>query len=266
MPNRILKDSICTSPNIDALSREAEVFFYRLLVQCDDYGRMDARPAILRAKCYPLQVDTVPQDDIRRWLAELVQAQLVILYRVDGGDYLQMRTWERHQQIRAKRSKYPDMITSDINCDQVIANVPVIQSNPIQTNPVVVVVDPTPPTVSIPAETNIQTAQAAAVFSCWQDNMRGTLSTVIVDDLNDLINTYGADAVIRAITEAARSEVRTMRYVTGILKNWAAGNQKPAQDERKGRTNGSNRKADSSSNGRFVSEAEAEYQLAEQYR
>jgi hypothetical protein len=130
MPNRILKDSICTSPNIDTLSREAEVFFYRLLVQCDDYGRMDARAAILRAKCYPLQVDTVSQDNIRAWLAELVQAQLVILYRVDGGDYLQMRTWERHQQIRAKRSKYPDMITSDINCDQVITNVPVIQSNP----------------------------------------------------------------------------------------------------------------------------------------
>ena len=52
MPNRILKDSICTSPNIDALSLEAETFFYRLLVQCDDYGRMDARPAILRARCY----------------------------------------------------------------------------------------------------------------------------------------------------------------------------------------------------------------------
>ena len=78
MPNRILKDSICTSPNIDALSREAEVFFYRLLVQCDDYGRMDARPAILRAKCYPLQVDTVSQDDIRRWFAELVCAELII--------------------------------------------------------------------------------------------------------------------------------------------------------------------------------------------
>ena len=135
MPNRIIKDSICTSPNIDALSREAEVFFYRLMVQCDDYGRMDARPAILRAKCYPLQVDTVTQDDIKRWFAELVQAELIIPYRVDGGDYLQMRTWERHQQIRAKRSKYPNMIASDINCNQMIADAPVIQSNPITNVP-----------------------------------------------------------------------------------------------------------------------------------
>lgn len=132
MPNRILKDSICTSPNIDQLSRDAEVFFYRLLVQCDDYGRMDARAPILRAKCYPLQVDTVSQDDVRRWLADLVRAELVITYQVDGGDYLQMRTWERHQQIRAKRSKYPDMIADDINCNHPIADAPVIQSNPIQ--------------------------------------------------------------------------------------------------------------------------------------
>jgi len=134
MPNRILKDSICTSPNIDALSRDAEVFFYRLLVQCDDYGRMDARPAILRAKCYPLQVDTVTQDNVKRWLDELVRANLVIPYHVNGGDYLQMRTWERHQQIRAKRSKYPDMIADDINCNQMQSDAPVIQSNPIHTN------------------------------------------------------------------------------------------------------------------------------------
>lgn len=132
MPNRILKDSICTSPNIDALSREAEVFFYRLLVQCDDYGRMDARPAILRAKCYPLQIDTVTQDDIKRWFAELVQANLIIPYRVNDGDYLQMRTWEKHQQVRAKRSKYPDMIADDINCNHMQSDAPVIQSNPIR--------------------------------------------------------------------------------------------------------------------------------------
>lgn len=207
MPNRILKDSICTSPNIDALSREAEVFFYRLMVQCDDFGRMDARPAILRAKCYPLQVDTVSQDDIRRWFAELVQAELIIPYHADGGDYLQMRTWERHQQVRAKRSKYPDMKSSDSNCDQVIAYVPVIQSNPIQSE----------------SESNA----AAAVFSAWKDNMPGTLSKVIADDISDLIDTYGPDDVIRAITEAVRSNGRSVRYVAKILENWATGKGKP---------------------------------------
>jgi DnaD/phage-associated family protein len=221
MPNRIIKDSICTSPNIDALSRDAEVFFYRLLVQCDDYGRMDARPAILRAKCYPLQVDTVTQDDIRRWFAELVQAELIVPYSANGGDYLQMRTWERHQQIRAKRSKYPDMIAHDINCNQMIADAPVIQSNPIQSE----------------AESNTKAAaaaakqsEAAAVFSCWKDNMPGMLTTIVADDISDLINTYGGDNVIRAITEAVRHNGRSVRYVSTILESWASGKSKPGPD------------------------------------
>jgi hypothetical protein len=134
MPNRILKDSICTSPNIDGLSRDAEVFFYRLIVQCDDYGRMDARTKILRAKCYPLQIDSVSEQNVSAWLMELVNARLVSLYTVDGQAYLQMCTWERHQQVRAKRSKYPDPQSSDINCNQVQSDAPVIQSNPIHTN------------------------------------------------------------------------------------------------------------------------------------
>ncbi len=221
MPNRILKDSICTSPNIDALSREAEVFFYRLLVQCDDYGRMDARPAILRAKCYPLQVDTVSRDDIRRWFAELVQAELITPYSANGGDYLQMRTWERHQQIRAKRSKYPDMIASDINCNQMIADAPVIQSNPIQSES---------ESNAKAAAADTKQAEAAAVFACWKDNMPGMLTTIIADDLGDLVDTYGGDNVIRAITEAVRHNGRSVRYVSTVLESWASGKSKPGPD------------------------------------
>ena len=52
MPNRILKESICTSESIDRLSWLEEVTFYRLIVNCDDYGRMDARPPILRARLF----------------------------------------------------------------------------------------------------------------------------------------------------------------------------------------------------------------------
>ena len=132
MPNRILKESVCTSPNVDALSLEAEVFFYRLMVQCDDYGRMDARPAILRARCFPLRLDSVTDAVIGRQLQELINAGLIVYYQVDGMPYLQFATWEKHQQVRAKHSKFPPMQSSDINCDQVISNVPVIQSNPIR--------------------------------------------------------------------------------------------------------------------------------------
>ena len=139
MPNRIIKESICTSPNVDRLSREAEVFFYRLIVQCDDFGRMDARLPILRAKCYPLQIDKVNETDIATWLGELQSAQLVLLYSDDaGGEYLHMQTWSKHQQVRAKRSRYPEPPAFDSNGNHLIADDSICPRNPIQSNPIVI--------------------------------------------------------------------------------------------------------------------------------
>lgn len=132
MPNRIIKESICTSENIEALSLEAETFFYRLLVRCDDYGRFDGRPTVLRSSCFPLRVDSVNDAMISAWLQELIDAGLVQEYYIDGHPYLQVIKWDKHQQIRAKRSKYPEQIADDSNGNHLKSNVPVIQSNPIQ--------------------------------------------------------------------------------------------------------------------------------------
>jgi hypothetical protein len=129
LPNRIIKESICTSENIDNLTPEEEIFFYRMLVCCDDYGRTDARPQILRAKCFPLRVDRIKEKDIEKWLHSLIKQQLITIYIVEDKQYIQVITWTRHQQVRARYSKYPDpsegdVISSDINCNQEIANVP----------------------------------------------------------------------------------------------------------------------------------------------
>ncbi len=125
MPNRILKESICASDNLNNLTPQEEIMFYRLLVTCDDYGRLDARPTILRSKCFPLKVDTIKNTDILEWLAALEKHQLLSQYSVNGGTYLQILTWESHQQVRAKRSKYPSpdnignqLQANDINCKQ----------------------------------------------------------------------------------------------------------------------------------------------------
>ncbi|HEX2953770.1 MAG TPA: hypothetical protein VHR47_07275 [Bacillota bacterium] len=107
MPNRILKESICTSESLVGLTPRAEVFFYRLIVNCDDYGRMDARTAILRSKCFPLMMEAVTIREIEAWLRELVGAGLIRCYQWADRPYLELMTWGKHQKIRAKRSKYP---------------------------------------------------------------------------------------------------------------------------------------------------------------
>lgn len=105
MSNRILKDSICVSDNLDRLNAFEENFFYRLLVNCDDYGRMDARPAVLKARLYPLR--PLELTVMEETLAALEKADLIMVYTARGLRYLQVLTWEKHQQVRAKRSRYP---------------------------------------------------------------------------------------------------------------------------------------------------------------
>lgn len=128
MPNRIIKESICTSCEIDSLTADEERFFYRLMVSCDDFGRLDAREQILRAKCFPLKVDKVKSKDVGKWVKKLAEVGLIVIYRVGDKDYLQFKTWDKHQQRRAKHSKYPSLdegvISHDIICNHLQSNVP----------------------------------------------------------------------------------------------------------------------------------------------
>lgn len=109
MPNRILKESICTSENLDTLTAFQETMFYRLLVNCDDYGRFDGRTKILKSRLFPLK-DDVRDKQIEDALHALTSAELVTLYYVDGKPFVQMKTWTKHQpKARSDKSKYPDI-------------------------------------------------------------------------------------------------------------------------------------------------------------
>ena len=64
MPNRIIKESICRSEEIDSLSWFEEVLFYRLIVTCDDFGRYDGRTKIIKGSCFPLK--DIAEKDINK--------------------------------------------------------------------------------------------------------------------------------------------------------------------------------------------------------
>lgn len=108
VPNRIIKESICTSDTLDKLTAEEERLFYRLLVQADDFGRFDGRAAVVLAGCFPLRAHEIGVDQVEAWLQKLVDVDLIRFYWVDGRRYLYFTTWNKHQQKRAKYSKFPD--------------------------------------------------------------------------------------------------------------------------------------------------------------
>ena len=127
MPNRILKESICRSEDIEELSPMEEITFYRLIVSCDDFGRFDARPKIVKGHCFPLK--NISDKEIRDILKRLASAGLLILYEADGKPILQMVSWNKHQTARAHNSKYPEydsscmhLYSDDFMCEQMKSN------------------------------------------------------------------------------------------------------------------------------------------------
>jgi len=105
MPNRIIREGILDSAPVNTLSWGGEVFYRRLMSKVDDYGRYDARLAVLRANLYPLLLAKVSEADVSSWLAECEEAGLVSQYEVDGKPYLVYLKLDPSRQ--AKTSKWP---------------------------------------------------------------------------------------------------------------------------------------------------------------
>ncbi len=130
MPNRIIKESVCTSETVDKMSWFEEVFFYRLIVNCDDFGRFDARPAVLKARLFPLK-ERLTLKEVSNVLSRLAEIGIVKLYYVDGKPYLFLPTWKVHQSPRATKSKFPapesGCMQDESTCKQVHADAPDIR-------------------------------------------------------------------------------------------------------------------------------------------
>ena len=142
MPNRLIKDSIYESDKISGLTDFQFRVWVALIAYVDDYGRGDARPAIIKGRCFPLR-RTVTEDDVAQALEDLAAAQCIQLYTVRGKPYLCFPTWSKHQSIRNQRSKYPGPNEADADNPQQIGNdrkqlkstACKCPRNPIQSNP-----------------------------------------------------------------------------------------------------------------------------------
>lgn len=106
MPNRIIKESIRTSEDVNRMTDFQFRLWVSLITYVDDYGRGDARPEIIKGSCFPLR-DRITKKDIEAALEALADIGCVSLYEVDGKPYLYFPTWESHQRIQTKKSRFP---------------------------------------------------------------------------------------------------------------------------------------------------------------
>lgn len=143
MPNRILREGILTSEPVCSLGWAEEVFYRRLMSVVDDYGRYYSESMLLRAACYPRQLDKVSDADIGKWIRATEEAGLVSVYpATDGKRYLQLLNFK--QQVRAKDSKFAAPVSgshstcvadaqhplADAHLDVVVSVVEVVDESP----------------------------------------------------------------------------------------------------------------------------------------
>lgn len=107
MGNRMLKESIRMSGEIDQLSWFEEAMFYRLIVTVDDYGIYSANPVTLSHILFPMK-ENVTSGMIKDALSHFVELGLIDVYEVDGkGIFLNLVSWGNHQRLHESKHKFP---------------------------------------------------------------------------------------------------------------------------------------------------------------
>ena len=136
MPNRIIKESICDSEKLAALSDFEFRLWVGLITQADDAGRGDARPAYIKGHVFPFR-ERVTTKDIDAALHALAAGSCVTLYTVGGRPYYSFPSWAKHQRIRDCKPKYPgpenaDLPQSAADCGDLPQSAADCGLNPIQ--------------------------------------------------------------------------------------------------------------------------------------
>ena len=216
MPNRVIKESIKCSPQIDALTWFEEVVFYRLIVTADDYGCFDGRPIVIKNSLFPTK-DSVTVKSIESALSHLASVGLIYRYESNGMPYLTFPTWERHQRVRNKHRKYPQPEKNKAEKDLSANRCQMSASCQPESNP-----------IRIQSESNPNPIQSVdfqeddglkRVCKAYEDSIGLMPRHVAAAAMSFIQAGIETDLVIRAIELAAENNARTWSYVSAILRN-----------------------------------------------
>ncbi|MCA1185783.1 hypothetical protein LCD36_04860 [Saccharopolyspora sp. 6T] len=103
---RTIKPDFFRSRTIDKLTYEQRLTFIGLWTHCDDEGRCEYDPRLVKADVWPLSDRT--SGDIDGDVQALTESSLITHYTVGERSYLQINGWREHQKInRPTPSKLP---------------------------------------------------------------------------------------------------------------------------------------------------------------
>ena len=105
---RSIKPAFVQSESMGRISRDARLLFILLWTVCDDEGRSQASPRLLKGLLFPY--DDCTAQEIDEWLSELEKDGCLRRYVVDGIHCMDIPEWTSYQNIHPSRfrpSKIP---------------------------------------------------------------------------------------------------------------------------------------------------------------
>lgn len=105
---RMLSSRVSTDSKVRALPcAAARLLFTWMIAHADNLGRLRGEPHFVRALVIPHEPD-VTDRHVEEWLLAMADSGLISLYESDGGQFIQLTAWEKHQRLdRMKRSDFP---------------------------------------------------------------------------------------------------------------------------------------------------------------
>ena len=106
---RQIKPEFYLDDELAQCSRDARLLFPGLWMLADRAGRLENRPAKIKAQVFPYDND-LDAAKIAKLLGELEQHCFIFIYEVEDRSYIQIRTFEKHQHchVNEPSSQIPE--------------------------------------------------------------------------------------------------------------------------------------------------------------
>ena len=118
---RMIDKVIILSRKINAVSEGAENLYYRIYVNTDDFGLFHADPEILKGQIYTLRKD-ITIEIIQNRLDELIEIELIKIYKYNSEAYLEIVDFEKHQTFRKDYTRKYDYPKPDTKSYEPVRN------------------------------------------------------------------------------------------------------------------------------------------------
>lgn len=106
MTRRMIDTSIWSNESFSYLPPYGRLLLLGMVNHADDQGRLKANPAWLRAQVFPY--DDMGIDEVEGWLQQIAANGTLQIYKVESKQYAQMLKWWDYQSMNfAAPSKYP---------------------------------------------------------------------------------------------------------------------------------------------------------------